>query len=372
MSRIVGATWGDGDVILFSTGGDLWRVSASGGSPERILQHGQDEYSLKLPQLLPGGKSVLFTRQRSAFRWDDAQILARSLVTGEQKVLLDDAADARYVPSGHIVFVRRGKLMAAPFDPGRLTLLGGTVAFADDVMQAANMTNTNTDSGAGQFAISAGGTLAYVTGGMRPDDDRELVWVSRDGTAIPIPAPKQEYVAARLSRDGQKVVAFTGSSVREGGERVWVYDVGRNTLTPLTTQKERAAWGMFSPDGARIVYQLELAGRSVLAWKAADGTGTAEQLDPSGQRVQTPSSWSNDGKIAFVQNAEGTGADIWVLDAQTRKATPVIQTASVETHPTLSPDGKWLAYVSNGAMPRHGLRTVENCSSSPLRTLVYA
>jgi serine/threonine-protein kinase len=346
-ARIFGGSWGDDGVILFSTAGDLWRVPASGGSPERVLQHREDEFSLKLPHMLPGGKTVLFTRQRSAFRWDDAQIVARSLVSGEQKVVLDDAVDARYVSSGHIVFMRRGKLMAVPFDSQRLTVLGGTVTLVDDVMQAANMTNTNADSGAGQFAISPGGVLVYVTGGVRPDDERDLVWVSRDGVATAIPAPKREYITARLSPDGQKIVAFTGASVTEGGDRVWVYDIGRSTLTPLTTQQERAAWGMFSPDGARIAFQSVLAGRSLLVWKAADGTGNSEQLDPVAQQVQTPSSWSNDDKIAFVQTGDNTRNDVWVLDARTRKAAPVIQTAANETAPALSADGKWLAYTSN-------------------------
>ena len=344
--RITGASWGDGDVIVFAVGPKLWRVAASGGTPEQVVDRRDDEYGLRLPQVLPGAKAIIFTRLTTAFRWDDAQIIARSLETGQQSVLLNDAADARYVASGHLVFMRRGKLMAVPFDLDQLTVSGAAVAIVDDVMQAAYMTNSGADSGAGQFALSAGGTLAYVTGGVRPDDSRELVWVSRDGEVVPIPAPKQEYVTARLSPDGQKIVAYIRSSVSGGGGRVWVYDVGGNTLTPLTTQQERASWGMFSPDGARIAYQSVLSGRSLLVWKAADGTGTAEQPDPSGQRVQTPSSWSKDGKIAFVQT-ESTGSDIWVLDANTKKATPVLQTAAIETHPALSPDGKWLAYVSN-------------------------
>src|SRR6185369_13712671 len=77
---------------------------------------------------LAGGKAVLFTRLTAAFRWDDAQIVVRSLETGQQKVLLEDAADARYTASGHLVFVRRGKLMAAPFDLDSLEVTGGAVA----------------------------------------------------------------------------------------------------------------------------------------------------------------------------------------------------------------------------------------------------
>jgi serine/threonine-protein kinase len=191
-------------------------------------------------------------------------------------------------------------------------------------------------------AVSTSGTLVYVTGGVRPDDPREFVWVSRDGKAEAIPAPKHVYVSGRLSADGQKIVTFTNE------QRVWVYDLLRGTLTPVTSQQERAAWGVFSPDGTRIAFQSVLAGRSLLAVKAVDGTGSAEPIAPPAARaVQTPSSWSTDDKIAFIQSDVKNSADIWVFDARTRKASVVINTEAGESFPAFSRDGKWLAYVSN-------------------------
>jgi len=340
-SRVTGASWGTGDVIVFSAGGNLWKVAASGGSPELLVKKRDDEYSLRLPHVLPGGKAMLFTRAKTVFRWDDAQVVVRSLDKDDQTVLLEDAADARYVSTGHLVFMRRGKLMAVPFDPQSLTVNGGAVAIIDDVQQAVNMGNSGADSGAGQVAISLAGTLVYATGGTRPDDPREFVWVSRDGTAEPIPAPKQMYTGGRLSTDGQKIVTFTSD------RRVWVYDLTRGILTPLTPQQEAAGWGTFSPDGARVAFQLRPAGRSSpMAFRAADGTGNSEQLDPSARGVQAPASWSLDDKIAYVQNDEKTGNDIWVFDVRAKKASPLIQTEAAEGYPSFSPDGKWLAYVS--------------------------
>jgi eukaryotic-like serine/threonine-protein kinase len=346
--RITGASWGDGDVIVFSTTGDLWRVAASGGSPEAIVKKGASEHALKLPHVLPGGKAVLFTRQSTAFRWDDAQVIVRSLVTGDQNVLLTDAADARYLQTGHIVFMRRGKLMAVPFDLERLAVTGGAVAIVDDVMQAANMGNSTIDTGAGQFAISTNGTLVYATGGVAPDGDRELVWVARDGSVEPLAAPKRDYLAPRLSPDGNKVVAFTGASVNEGGSRVWIYDIARQTQTPLTTSPERGSWGVWSPDASRVAFMLTLAGRGIMTLKSADGTGSAEQPIPTSSGGQAPNSWSRDDKIAFVTNDGGpTGADIWVFDVRTRRASALIQTAATETFPAFSTDGKWVAYTSD-------------------------
>ena len=136
-----------------------WR--AAGGRDDPAA----DEYAHRLPHVLPGGDLVLFTVAREVLRWDDAQIAIRSITTGEQKVLLEDAADARYVP-GYLVFVRRGALMAAPFDVGRREV-GGPVTLVEDVMQAANMNRPSADSGAGQFAV-AGGALVYASGGVTP------------------------------------------------------------------------------------------------------------------------------------------------------------------------------------------------------------
>jgi serine/threonine-protein kinase len=347
---IEGASWGDGDRIVFATREGLWRVPASGGSPEAVSKRGAGEYAHKLPHVLPGGREALFTLQRTSSRWDDAQIVVRSLVTGEQKVLVDDGADARYVPSGHLVFIRRGTLMAIPFDLARLVSTGAPVAMIDGVMQAANNVNTVADSGAGQYAIAEQGRLIYVTGGITPDDERALVWVHRNGTVEPIAgAPHREYIAPRLAPDGRRIVVVTQTSASGDGQRVWIYDMARHTLTPLTSKKERSLWGVWSPDGAQIAFQTILAGRNTLSWKSADGAGTSETLRASEQSYPAPSSWSRDGKIAFVEGSPTKANDILVLDtrATDRRAQPVVQTPAGEYHPAFSPDGNWLAYTSN-------------------------
>jgi serine/threonine-protein kinase len=159
--------------------------------------------------------------------------------------------------------------------------------------------------------------------------------------AEPIPAPKQVYVAGRLSPDGQKIVTFTND------RRVWVYDLARRILTPLTPQQEPASWGTFSPDGTRVAFQLTLVGDSApIALRAADGTGNSERIHPAAGGVQSPGSWSIDDKIAYVQGSETTANDIWVFDVRTKKSSLWLQTPAAESFPAFSPDGKWLAYVS--------------------------
>ena len=359
-SPIMGASWGDGDVIVFSVGPRLWRVAASGGTPEMVVERQADEYSVRLPHVLPGGKVVLYTRLTTAFRWDDAQIVSRSLEDGQQKVLLNDAADARYVTTGHLVFVRRGKLMAAPFDLDRLEVTGGAVAIVDEVMQAANVGNSNSDTGSGQFAISASGTLVYMTGGVAPDSQNELVWVTRDGTAQPIPAVKGEFGAPRLSPDGTKVAMFSGASVSAGGERVWIYDITRAALSPLTTQQERVSWALWSPDGARIVYQTLLPGRGPLTWRTADGTGSAEQLvtkqAPHKHRAHGRRTTRLPLRKAHRQREATSGCSMWRLEKPNHSCRP--------THPSVSRRSR---RMGSGWRTRQTCLAATKCICSPIR-----
>jgi eukaryotic-like serine/threonine-protein kinase len=345
--RIDGASWADQGFIVFATVDGLWRVAASGGTPERIVEAGDNELGRVLPQVLPGSRWVLFTVARTAFRWDDAQIVARSLATGEEKVLLTDAADARYASSGHLVFLRRGKLMAVPFDADRVALRGAPVSVVDDVMQAINMPNTIADSGAGQFAIATAGTLVYVTGGPQPTQPGELVWVDRTGKTEPVGVPHGPFGAPRLSPDGRRIAMFSGAAATDG-HRVWVYDTERRTHTALTARDEHVAWALWSPDGGRIIFARLHEGKGTLYARSADGTGSAEPIAEARPAFQTPSSWAKTGTLAFVENAEGTGTDIRVLDvgAGDRKGSVVVQTPAEEAHPAFSPEGNWLAYVS--------------------------
>ena len=345
--RINGASWADEGFIVFATFDGIWRVPATGGTPQRIVEAGENENARALPHILPGGQWMLLTVQPTAFRWDDAKIVARSLVNGDEKVLLTDAADARYVPTGHLVFLRRGKLMAAAFDVDRVALAGAPVAVVDDVMQAIHMPNSIGDSGAGQFAVAASGTLVYVTGGPQPAERGELVWIDRTGKIEPVGAPLGPLGSPRVSPDGRRIAMFSGAAATDG-HRVWVYDLERRTHTALTTRDEHVLWAVWSPDGSRIVFERLHEGKGTLNVRAADGTGGAEPIVEARPTYQTPSSWAKTGKLAFVESTEGNGTDIRVLDVEggDRSGTVVVQTPEADSHPAFSPDGQWLAYVS--------------------------
>jgi len=345
--RITGASWADEGFIVFATFDGIWRVPEAGGTPQRIVEAGENENARALPYVLPGGQWMLLTVQPTAFRWDDAKIVARSLVDGEEKVLLTDAADARYVPTGHLVFLRRGKLMAVAFDVNRVALAGAPVAVVDDVMQAIHMANSLADSGAGQFAVAKTGTLVYVTGGPQPAEPGELVWIDRTGKVEPVGAPLGPFGAPRLSPDGRRIAMFSGAAATDG-HRVWVYDIERRTYTALTTRDEHVGWAVWSPDGNRIVFALLHEGKGTLHVRAADGTGRAEPIVEARSSYQTPSSWAKTGKLAFVESTEGNSTDIRVLDVdgRDRSGSIAVQTPEADSHPAFSPDGLWLAYAS--------------------------
>jgi Tol biopolymer transport system component len=215
-------------------------------------------------------------------------------------------------------------------------------------MQAADRNRNDMENTlAAQFTVSDTGALVYLTGGVVAAGKRSLVWVDRQGTKQALAAPPRPYYVPRLSPDGQHVAVST-DEVRQ----VWSYDIARGALSPVTADG-RSGYGIFAPDGKRVVFRSTAAGAEEnLYWNSADGSGTVERLTTSA-RNQTPGSWSPDGTmVAFVEEGDPQGSfffqfDIWVLSIGDRKTRAVIHTAANEISPEFSPDGRWLAYVSN-------------------------
>jgi Tol biopolymer transport system component len=343
---VFGASWGSNDTIVFSRSREgLWRISAAGGTPQRVTTPDAKKGEVKhlLPQLLPGNQAVLFTVTHSPLpKWDDTEIVVQSLATSERKVVVQPGADARYVASGHLLYMRRGVLMAAPFDPRRLQTTGGAIGVVANVMQAANMLNEAWDSGAGQFSVSESGSLLYVPGGIFPDPERLLVWVDRTGAVESVPAPVRAYSTPRLSPDGRGIVLWTN-----GDRNMWYYDLSRRSLVRVTSDG-RNARPIWTPDGKRIVFGSAAGGDENLFWQPADGSGTAERLTTC-QCLNVAGAWSPDGEtLIFVNNAPGT-TDIQALSiaGDRRPRVVVAKPGFVTSYPDLSLDGRWLSYASD-------------------------
>jgi serine/threonine protein kinase/Tol biopolymer transport system component len=330
-----GASWASQGLIIFtpSTASVLVRVRDAGGAAQALTRLEKGENSHRWPNLLPGGKAVLFAAGTSG-NWTNAQVAAQPIGTGERWNLIQGGMYPRYAPSGHLVYAQGGNLVAVPFNPQRLEVTGTAVTVVESVSQS--------PAGAAQYDLSATGSLVYVPGGVQ-SAQRELVWVKRNGAEQPLAAPARLYISPRLSPDGQRIAV----GIQDRGTQVWLYDVIRQTTTRLTFEGETNSAPVWTPDGKRIAFQSNREGPLNIFWQPADGSGGVERLTTD-ESLQAPSSWSPDGQLlAFIGGSPTTGAHIWVLRLGERNTQPFLRTPFNEAAPRFSPDGRWLAYVSN-------------------------
>jgi serine/threonine-protein kinase len=280
----------------------------------------------------------------------DEEVVAQRLDTGTRKILLRDAADARYVPTGHLVFLRRGALFAVPFDAERLETRGAEVLLLDGVAQSLVAGFSADVTAAGQVAVSSNGTLAWVAAPVPTYPDSTLVTVDRRGHLTPLPAPVRAYgPMLRVSPDG-RTLAVCIKTLTETG--LWLYDLTRGTLTPRNRDGQ-SDWPVWSPDGQQLTFQWLKEGRLSLAIQRADGTAPPRRFAPGNL---LPTSWTPDGgHLMAVQwddprRDAASQPDIVRITSPERGVSSVetfIETAHFEGWPELSPDGRWLAYASN-------------------------
>jgi serine/threonine-protein kinase len=331
-----GATWARDGTIVFGggPGGGLARVSAEGGAPTVLAapEPGSRDVTFGWPDLLPDGRRVLFT----AIGLAGSAAALLDLSTGQRVTLVEGAAFARYSPSGHIVFERRGQLEAAPFSvaearvstPPRAVLRGvatGELASAGP-----------------RFAFSRTGSLVYVPGPAGERDER-LHWLDAAGQLEPVatpPAPIESVDVAPNSRQ----LAVTAHGDR--GQDLWIGDLDRGAWSRLPADGASIS-PTWRPDGLAIAFAYSKTGPFNVFVRPADVAGAPRPLIESPWN-QFPTSWSGDGRLlAFTEYHPMTGADIWLLDLATRARRAAVRTLFDESHARFSPDGKWLAYMSN-------------------------
>jgi hypothetical protein len=233
LDLVFGASWGSTGQIVFATQmGGLWRVPASGGGkPELVTKPQPGEISHRLPQLLPDGQTVLFTSTKSVFpKWDDTRIVAQSLATGQQKVLIEGGADARYVNTGHLLFMRRGTLMAVPFDVTRLEVTGDAVGLLADVMQAADIQPVQIDSGAGVAVSESRRPGVRGAACFRKIAGRSSGSIARKNEPLDVLAGEETRCACR----GWQAVVFNTTT----GWDLSIYDVVRDHISSDMTRTE--------------------------------------------------------------------------------------------------------------------------------------
>jgi serine/threonine-protein kinase len=288
---------------------------------------------------------VLFTVIRRGFSWDKVSTAVRGSAVGERKELVPKAADARYLESGHLVYARDGVLLAQTFDAKRFEMSGAPVAVLDDVMHAVGATSGTLDTGAAQVAISSSGTLAYVRGGPHLPFERRLVWIDARGGESPVGVAPGPHLAPRLSPDGRRIAVMLHPSRNQD---VWVHEPAGGASSRRTFGGSNA-FPIWTPDGRRLTISRSLEGPAHLFWTmSVGGQHEPEVLMPRQHGV--PADWTTDGRtLVFVKDMADEPWDIWALTREqtTWRATPVVRSRFSDIEPALSPDGRWLAYVSD-------------------------
>ena len=334
-----GASWGQDDTIVVGGDTGLWRVPADGGtlSPVTTPDASRGEVSHRWPQILPGGRDVLFTIVAPRHLPQDARIGVVSLETREWRVVAEGTGYARFSPTGHLISARLGSLFAAAFDPARLTLTGPAVPVLDDVQM-------NVAGGLyADFDVSASGALVYVPGFSRPLE-RSLLWVNRQGHREPVTRTRRPFVTQpRLSPDGHRLAVTV--ETQGGGGDMWVLDLDRDAWTRLTSQRlgNTPEW---SPDGRWLAFTTADAAGSITRI-AADGSSAAE--GPSGPLgTVNLDAWLPDGRgLVFSQLNNETWYDIGIWKAEGGTPRLLLASPYLECCAALSPDGHWMAFVSN-------------------------
>lgn len=331
----MGGSWSDQHVIAFASyGAGIQQVLDGGGTPQPLTSLETAAADHWWPEFLPSGKKAIFE--------EHPQIIAVQIVGGQERRILIQGPTGdmpRYMPSGYLVFARAGSLMAAPFDAEHLQVAGGAVPVLQDVSQSSA-------DGAAQFAISAAGTLGYASGTPQLLQST-LVWVSRNGVEQSLGSPVRGYNQPRISPDGRRVAL----DVMESGDeiQVWLYDLAQRTLRRFTYEgvNRHPVW---TPDGQRIAFISDRGGPSQIFWQMADGSGVPQQLTrgTAADVHPIPDSWLPDGQLlAFAKFSPTKGAEFWALHVADRKESPLLQIRTADDGaPQFSPDGHWLAYVS--------------------------
>jgi len=335
-----GGSWGeDGNIIAaLINGGGLSRIPSAGGQPTPATDLQGGEVSHRWPQILPGGKAVMFTAG-STGAYDTASIEVMSLADHRRKTLVQGGTFGRYLLSGHLVYVNRGTLFAVPFDVDRLEVHGTPAPVLDQVGYTVGV-------GSAQLDFSQAGTLVYRRGGAG-SGLLTVAWLDSSGRMQPLLAKPGPYGRPSMSPDGQRLALEVSE---ESGTDIWVYDWQRDTMTRLTFtgKSSRPLW---NPDGRYIVFQAAGEGMSVIR---SDGAGKPRPLTQS-KIFQEAYSFTPDGKrLAFMEQASGSSFDLWTVplesdDAGLRAGKPEVflQTPADERYPTFSPDGRWIAYRSD-------------------------
>jgi eukaryotic-like serine/threonine-protein kinase len=342
----LGMSW-DASGILFEADGAIMRVSADGGQPETLIARNTSD-RLRSPQMLPDGRTVLFTVVQATTNTRNissadypSRIVAQTVASSEPpRVLIESGMEGRYLPTGYLAYVSRGVLFAVPFNARQMKTAGVAVPLAQGV---------RSQGGTAQYAISGTGSLAYVPGTEAGiGGEQNLGMIDRNGKVDFVKLPSAAYIYPRLSPDGSQLAV----EIDNGNEaNIWIYELsGASQLRRLTFggRNRVPAW---SADGQRLAFQSNREGDLAIFSQRADGAGSAERLTtPEKDATHVPESWSSKGDLLFTAT-KGAEARLWTYSTRDRTSQPfdAVRSSRQPTNAAFSSNGLWVAYQSNEA-----------------------
>ncbi len=329
-----GLDWLDDNTIVYSDHETLKRLP-SGGGAATVLLTAPEGTTVGGPRVVPGGRALVYTLVAAN---NSTTVVAAPLGDnglGEGKTVLTGVNGATYVRSGHLIYTVDARPMAVPFDAERLEVAGPAVALPESIYVGSTLLP--------QMAVSDTGTMAYVS--AVEAQALQVAWVDRQGrstTAIKVP---RNYSDLMLAPDGRRAAFHLWDEDND----VWIGDLSRGGLTRLTFTDDEEETPVWSPDGRQVAYAAGRPGKRGLFIRAADGSAAAVERkiweDADHFHVND---WSRDGRTLLVEvRRQATTNDIVAIDVDTGTATVLLGSAYSEYNARLSPDGRWLAYVSD-------------------------
>jgi serine/threonine-protein kinase len=331
-----GMHWQDHTIVFAQAGREILAVPDNGGTPEVWVKAEPNEV-VSSPFLLPGGDILLYSRMKAESTWDKADIMVWSRKAGPPKVLLSGGSGARWAPTGHIVYVLRGDVLAAPFDTQTLQA-GSPVVVVENTA-----TGVPFSSGPAHFDFSQNGTFIYVPGLPGILDQNVLrtpVLVDRSGRTTPIPNLRPgAYAYPRVSSDGKWAVV----DMLDDGS-IQILDLSGRVQPRRLTLVGSNTSPIWSPDNQRIAYRSSREGKIGIMMQNVNGSGAAEWLMESPSRLYTyPFAWSGD-QIMFLAGEADTGLS--TLSTVDNKVEVFDNAPNFQANASFSRDGRWVAYQS--------------------------
>jgi serine/threonine protein kinase len=358
VESFLGGAWtADGTIVFGSAGQGLQQVAAEGGPPRLLAatDPAGSELDHHAPEALPGGRTLLVTVHIGERRF---RIDALTLATGARRTIIDNGFDARYVPTGHLVYGSGASLFAAPFDPERLETSGPSVQLLDGV-------SMDPREGDGHYALSETGTLVFLP--ETPAARRTIAWVDRSGNATPLPIEPRTFWTPRLSPDGGQFAVV----VQEDDSRhIWIHRLDNGAFNRLTD--EGSNWSpVWSRDGTALFYTSVRNGAWQIMRQTVDRSAAPEMLLSSEHDELTPGDVSLDGRSLIFTSRSPTGTGVLrILDLEGRGTTAIRTAPPRVGMPILSPNGRWLGFT--GWSPVRPSIYVRPSGEGPARLLMEA